>query len=101
DLLTGIVFENAATIKNFNLEQNYPNPFNPKTIISYHLSKTNRVILSVYNLLGRKVATLVSGKQPAGRYQAEFNGSGLASGIYFYRLKTEQGTWQKKMILLK
>lgn len=70
----------------FGLDQNYPNPFNPATVISYQLSVSSRVSLRVYDILGREVATLVSGEQPAGVYKAEWNAS-VASGVYFYRLE--------------
>jgi len=85
----------------YRLSQNYPNPFNPKTIINYELPITNFVELSIYNLLGQKVATLVSEKMPAGDHQVEFNGQNLSSGVYLYRI--EAGEWQdvKKMILLR
>ena len=73
----------------FRLSQNYPNPFNPKTIINYELPARsegglmmNDVELSVYNLLGQKVATLVSERQEAGYHQVEWDGSGFASGVY-------------------
>ncbi len=90
----------------FSLHQNYPNPFNPKTIIKYELPMTNYVELNIYNLNGQKVATLVSGQQSAGRYQIEWDGSGLAGGIYYYMIVAdfgEAGNFQdvKKMILLR
>lgn len=86
------------------LHQNYPNPFNPVTAISYKLSAISRLDLSIYNLQGQKIATLVSAWQPAGNYQVVWDASAhnLASGIYFYRLSTPDG-WQesKRMLLLK
>ena len=85
----------------FTLNQNYPNPFNPKTIINYELPITNDVELSIYNLLGQKVAVLVSERQSAGRYQVEWNASELSSGIYFYRLESGNAVKERKMILLK
>ncbi len=85
----------------FTLYQNYPNPFNPTTVISYQLPAVSEVELSVYNLMGQKVATLVSEKQNAGLHQVEWDARGLASGIYYYQLKS--GTFQqvKKMVLLR
>ena len=83
------------------LHQNYPNPFNPKTTINYELPITNEIELSIYNLLGKKVATLVSEKQPAGRYQVEWDASQLASGVYFYRLDSGKFSDIKKMVLIK
>ena len=87
--------------KEFSLSQNYPNPFNPKTIINYELQMTNEVELSIYNLLGQKVATLVSGRRVAGQHQVEWDATRFSSGIYFYRLKTENGHMIKKMQLIK
>jgi len=86
----------------FELSQNYPNPFNPKTAISYQLPAFSEVDLSIYNILGQKVATLVSEKQPAGRYKVEWDATKFASGVYIYKLSTDQGyTKAKKLILLK
>ena len=88
--------------KNVQLFQNYPNPFNPKTVISYQLPVQTEVELSIYNILGQKVASLVSEKQPAGRHTVEWDASGFASGVYFYRLNTESGFIQtRKLIVLK
>ncbi len=101
DGLNGFVNKNIIPLK-MKLYPNYPNPFNPKTIINYELSIMNDVELSIYNLLGQKVATLVSKWQSAGSYQIEWDGSGFASGVYYYQLRTDAGFIQtKKMILLK
>jgi hypothetical protein len=88
------------------LGQNYPNPFNPTTLIAFDLPVKSQVELTVYNVLGQQVTTLVNEKLAAGSYEADWDGrsSGgtpVASGIYFYRLHTEQFTQTKKMILLK
>ncbi len=85
----------------FSLSQNYPNPFNPTTVIAYGLPVTQRVNLTIYNVLGQTVATLVDGVQQAGLQQAEWNASNNSSGVYFYRLTTEQNTETRKMLLLK
>jgi len=85
----------------FKLEQNYPNPFNPSTMINYQLSMNNEVDLSIYNLLGQKVATLVSKKQAAGSYQVEWDASAYASGVYYYVLKAGEFRDVKKMVYLK
>lgn len=84
------------------LYQNYPNPFNPKTTISYQLPVSSSVEISIYNILGQKVATLVNKKQPAGVYTIEWDATGFASGVYFYRLETVEGFVQtKKLVVLK
>ncbi len=85
----------------FRLLQNYPNPFNPSTKIQYAISSRQLVILKVYDMLGREVATLVNEEQKAGNYEVEFNGSNLASGIYIYRLKAGNFIATKKMLLIK
>lgn len=84
------------------LEQNYPNPFNPSTVISYQLSTVSEVRLTVYNALGQKVGTLANGRQQAGSHTVTFNASGLASGIYYYKLFAGNKTIQtRKMVLLR
>jgi hypothetical protein len=97
--------ENNLSIQNpsfFVLKQNYPNPFNPSTIINYELPITNDVELSIYNLLGQKIVTLVSGRQQAGTYNVEWNASVFASGIYIYRLQSGTGFVQtRKLVLVK
>jgi hypothetical protein len=88
-------------IKTYQLFQNYPNPFNPSTSIRYQLSKAAYVGLHVYNLLGQKVATLVSENQQPGQHQVQWNASGFASGIYFYRIQAGRFHQVKKMVLLQ
>ncbi len=83
------------------LSQNYPNPFNPSTSISFALPSAMRVRLRVYDLLGRIVTALYEGECGAGRHTVTFNGAGLASGIYFYRLETGASIHTLKMILEK
>ena len=85
----------------YQLMQNYPNPFNPSTQIKYSLPKNSFVTLKVYNILGQEVKTLFEGYQQRGIYIATFDGSGLASGIYLYRLTAENYIDTKKTILLK
>ena len=85
----------------FSLSQNYPNPFNPKTIINYELRITNYVSLTVFDIMGREVTTLVNEKQSPGTYQVEFDGSGFASGVYFYKIVAEGFTDVKRMMLVK
>ena len=85
----------------FSLEQNYPNPFNPSTAIEFSITKTQHVTLTVYDLLGQKVRTLLDGVQPAGRHNVLFSGMGLASDTYLYILQTEEHRAMKMMTLLK
>jgi len=81
--------------------KNYPNPFNPSTTISYTLKEGTSVKLTVYDRLGREVKTLVDENKSAGTHTIEFNASGLPSGIYFYRIKTNDRTEVRKMIFAK
>ncbi|MEW5993878.1 MAG: T9SS type A sorting domain-containing protein, partial [Candidatus Zixiibacteriota bacterium] len=83
------------------LHQNYPNPFNPNTVIRFDLPSRSRVLLEVYNLLGQKVATLLNEETAAGRHEVPFDGSGLATGVYFYRLKIGDAVETRKMLMLK
>ncbi len=86
---------------NYELNQNYPNPFNPTTSISFTLSKVENVSLTVYNIIGQEVASLINGQMNAGLHVVTFNAAKLASGIYFYRLQTSDFVAIKKMVLLK
>jgi hypothetical protein len=92
----------------FTLSQNFPNPFNPTTAISYHLpagqaglSAASEVRLVVYDILGREVAVLVNERKAPGRYEVTFDASGLASGVYFYRLEAGGFVSVKNMTLVK
>ena len=91
----------------YDLSQNYPNPFNPTTTIRYALPQASQVSLEVYDMLGRRVATLVEGPRAAGYHMAIFDGSALASGVYIYRLRaTNQATGQpfiqtRTLVLMK
>lgn len=91
----------GAVPSSFALQQNYPNPFNPTTQISFDLPQASRVELSVYNVLGQKVETLIDGAMDAGTHQIEWNGDGNSSGIYFYRLQADNFSATKKMMMLK
>lgn len=87
--------------KDFVLHQNYPNPFNPSTDISYEVPHGSRVSLTLYNTLGEKIADLVNTYQSAGRYDVQFNGGNLASGIYFCRIVAGGYARTIKLVLLK
>ena len=80
---------------------NYPNPFNPSTTIKYELPKNSEVRLSVYDMLGREVSVLVNERSDAGVHEVKFDGSTLATGVYFYRLQAGDFVQSKKLVLLK
>ena len=98
---SNIIEAEIETPSRYSLEQNYPNPFNPGTRIEYAIVSRQFVQLKVYDVLGNEVATLVNEYKPAGKYEAEFNGSNLASGVYFYRIEAGDFIQTKKMILLQ
>lgn len=87
----------------YSLQQNYPNPFNPTTVIPFELGKDGHVMLSVYNIKGQKVATLVNRHMTAGAHQIKFDGSDFASGLYMVRLQSENGKVDlaREMLLTK
>ena len=85
----------------FSLSQNYPNPFNSSTIINYQLQITSQVKLVVYDNLGREIDVLVNEKQSAGTYEAEWDGTNYPSGVYFYKLITDDFSETRKMVLVK
>ncbi len=102
-IITGISNKDQSSSipSSFKLSQNYPNPFNPSTIINFSVPFTSHVSLNVYDILGRKIAALINEVKPAGNYKVFFNGSGLSSGVYFYRLQAGNYSAVKKLILLK
>ena len=93
--------EDEFNLNSYELEQNYPNPFNPSTQINYNVGEGGLVKLSVYNILGIKVATLVNEYKPAGSHQVSFDGNNLSSGVYIYNLSVNNFTQTRKMILEK
>ena len=85
----------------FSLEQNYPNPFNPNTTISFQIPRSELIKIVVYNMLGKEVAVLLNEEREAGRYEVNFDGKNLSSGIYFYTINAGNFTSTRKMILMK
>ena len=85
----------------YALQQNYPNPFNPTTAIRFSLPRRSHTTLTVFNTLGQQVATLVNGEVEAGYHQVEFNASGLASGVYFYRIQAGDYAQVRRLCLVR
>ena len=103
---TGVNQTAELVPSSFKLNQNYPNPFNPTTAISYQLSASSHVSLKVYDILGKEIATLVNGQKPAGNYKIVWDGTDnfgnkVTSGVYFYRIDTDNFVQTKKMVLMK
>ena len=101
DFVVGIGDDLSKNPADFRLVQNYPNPFNPSTIIKYQIPEQSFVTLKVYDVLGSEVATLVNEEQPVGNYKVEFDAIILPSGVYFYKLQTNNFVETKKMVLMK
>lgn len=97
----GVYSEEMISPHSFDLKNAYPNPFNPATTIGYSIPESRTVELTVYNITGQKVATLVNERQSAGRHEVTFEAGQLASGIYFYRLEAGSQRQIRKMTLLK
>jgi uncharacterized membrane protein len=98
---SGIVEIDVNLILDYTLNQNYPNPFNPSTFISFSIPQSSNVNLSVFNILGEKVATLINEIKDAGSYEVEFNATNLTSGFYIYSLEAGSYKSTKKMLLVK
>ena len=100
--LTGVEGRGVGEVPTaFVLRQNYPNPFNPKTTISYELPRTTHVTLKVYDVFGRDIATLVDGVEDAGVKSIAWDATGVASGVYFYRLQAGEFVTTRKMAVIK
>jgi hypothetical protein len=99
--IVGLPFENPSSPAIVQLYQNYPNPFNPNTIIRYQLPKSALVNLSVYDILGREVSVLVNERKKAGYHEVKFDGTGLSSGVYFYRLTAGSYVETRKLVLMR
>lgn len=101
DEITYLRINTDENLKTFNLSQNYPNPFNPTTSIEFTVPSNQHVTINVYNIIGELVRVLANDDYMAGSYKVEFDGAGLPSGVYIYRLQSLSFTDNKKMILLK
>ncbi|MCW9098321.1 MAG: T9SS type A sorting domain-containing protein, partial [Ignavibacteriaceae bacterium] len=101
NLIPSNIESSEPVVSGFNLEQNYPNPFNPSTKIKYTITQTSNVVIKVFDILGNDITTLVNEEKPAGNYEVDFKATDLASGIYLYKLITNEFSETKKMILLK
>lgn len=101
DLPVGIEQTSSEIPVSYSLEQNYPNPFNPVTNINYQLPASGKVMLTIFDVNGREVETLVNEFQTAGHYNVSFNSKNISSGVYFYNITTNDFKATKRMILLK
>ena len=100
-VITNTGYNSAAIPEKFTLLQNFPNPFNPSTNINYAIPKGSNVKLTVFNLLGQEIATIVNKFQNAGSYSIKFDAGNLTSGIYFYKLEAGDFVEVKKMCLIR
>jgi ligand-binding sensor domain-containing protein len=101
EMITSVENWSSELPREFRLLQNYPNPFNPSTNIKYELQRSSEVRLTVYDMLGREVSVLVNEKKDAGVHEVKFDGTGLSSGVYFYRLTAGSFTQTRKLVLMK
>jgi hypothetical protein len=96
-----VIQADVNTKLDFTLYQNYPNPFNPSTTIKYQIPNSSKVLLKVYNILGKEIATLVNETKEAGTHSVNFDASSLASGVYIYKISSNESVQTKRMILVK
>jgi len=101
NFITGLIKNEELIPDIYGLSQNYPNPFNPVTNIKFDIPKSGLVKITVYDLLGREVATLVNEQMQPGSYNVDWDASNYPSGVYFYKLETEKFSESKKMVLVK
>ncbi|MCB9260064.1 MAG: T9SS type A sorting domain-containing protein [Ignavibacteriales bacterium] len=101
NIFTSMMNDRNDSENSFSLYQNYPNPFNPNTKIDYMLNQNSFVDLSIYDCVGQKITVLVNGNHKRGNYSSEFFAGNLPSGIYFYKLSSENFSSTKKMLLIK
>jgi len=99
--MTDFITHYTNNPKSYSLLQNYPNPFNPKTNILFEIPINSHVKLTIYDILGKKITTLVNGNLRVGRYEIDWDASGYSGGIYFCRLETKDFSEVRKMVLLK
>jgi len=99
--ITDVEKEKSSLPANFELQQNYPNPFNPSTTIRYTLPSATFVTITVSNMLGQVVATLIQANQEAGYHEVGFDGERFASGVYFYHLRTANQSLTRKLVITK
>jgi len=97
----GVINLNTTEPERFSLSQNYPNPFNPVTYIEFAIPKSSMVKLTIYNVQGRVVETIVNSELSAGNYKADWNAANYSSGVYYYKLEAEGNVAAKKMLLIK
>ncbi|MFA7359860.1 MAG: T9SS type A sorting domain-containing protein [Candidatus Kapaibacterium sp.] len=100
-LLTGVENVSTEVPAAYSLGQNYPNPFNPSTVIKFQVTDNSDVVIKVFDVQGREVRTLVNERMQSGTYEVDFDGSGLTSGVYFYRMRARDYMETKKMLLIK
>jgi|WetSurMetagenome_2_1015567.scaffolds.fasta_scaffold111421_1 hypothetical protein len=98
---SSVVSIEIKVLNEYTLNQNYPNPFNPSTVITYSIPISSKVTLTVYDVLGKLITTLVNEKQESGSYSVNFNASGLSNGMYFYKMQSDNFVKTNKMLLLK
>jgi len=101
EIATGVNKKKRSGLNHFELQGNYPNPFNPKTVISYQLPVVSNVKLAVLDILGRELTVLVNEKEEGGSYEVQFDASGLATGVYLYRITAGSFTQTRKMLVVK
>ncbi len=98
---TSVGIESVEEIQSYSLAQNYPNPFNPSTTINYTMKNAGQATISIYNVMGQKVAELVNEVKSQGSYNVTWNASGTASGVYYYKLEAGGKSITQKMTLIK
>jgi hypothetical protein len=101
ELVTSLHEHSSSIPESLALSQNYPNPFNPSTTISFALPESGQVNLTIYNMMGQRVKSVVSTQMQAGYHSVKVDASQLSSGFYIYTLSTSSGTLSKKMLLVK